>query len=88
MKLWRLSKIEGSILKYRVPHLWPTYIGERRTTFAKAYGIKVRCYLDVFGKHVRTWDLFAWALPVIPCASHWLHGNYIPKIGCHYFGLD
>jgi hypothetical protein len=32
-------KIEGSILKYRV---------KRRTTFAKAYGTKVRCY----GKHV------------------------------------
>ncbi len=27
----------------RVPLLWPTYIGERRTTFAKVYGIKVRC---------------------------------------------
>jgi hypothetical protein len=25
-----------------VPFLWPTYIGERRTTLAKAYGIKVR----------------------------------------------
>jgi hypothetical protein len=83
-------------LKYRVPHLWPTYIGERRTTFAKAYGIKVRRYLELFGKHVRTWELFAWAHrpppprkkkggPFIPCASHWLHGNYIPKIGCHYF---
>jgi hypothetical protein len=35
MKLWRLSKIEGCILKYRIPHLWPTYIGERRITFAK-----------------------------------------------------
>jgi hypothetical protein len=20
--------------------------------------------------------------------SHWLHGNSIPNIGCHYFGLD
>jgi hypothetical protein len=66
MKLWRLSKIEGFILKYRVPHLGPTYIGERRTTFAKAYGIKVRCYLDLFGKHVRTWELFAWAPPTPP----------------------
>jgi len=102
MKLWRLSKLEGSILKYRVPRLWPTYIGERKTTFAKAYGIKVRCYLELFGKHVRTSELFAWAHPFppspstrkkkggpfIPCASHWLHGVYIPKIGCHYFGLD
>jgi hypothetical protein len=31
-----LSKIEGSILKYRVPPFLPTYVGERRTTFAKA----------------------------------------------------
>jgi len=29
-----------------------TYIGERRTTFAKAYGIKVRCYWELFGEHV------------------------------------
>jgi len=26
--------MEGSIFRYRVPPLWPTYIGERRTTFA------------------------------------------------------
>jgi len=37
-----------SILKYRVPPLWLTYIGERRKTFAETYGIKVRCY----GEHV------------------------------------
>jgi hypothetical protein len=37
MKLWTLPTIEGAILKYRVPPLWPTYIGETRTTFAKAY---------------------------------------------------
>jgi hypothetical protein len=48
MKLWRLPKIEVSILKYRVPPLWPTYIGERRTTFAKAFGIKARCYWELF----------------------------------------
>jgi hypothetical protein len=36
MKLWRLPKTEGSILKCRVPPLWPNYIGERRTTFAKS----------------------------------------------------
>jgi len=48
MKLQRLPKIKGYILKYRVPLLWPTYIGETRTTFAKAYGIEVKCY----GKHI------------------------------------
>jgi len=38
MKLWRLLKIEGSVLMYIVPPLGPTYIGES----AKAYGLKVR----------------------------------------------
>jgi hypothetical protein len=28
MKLWRLPKIEGPILKYRVPPIWLTYIDE------------------------------------------------------------
>jgi hypothetical protein len=52
-KLWRLSKIEGPILKYRVPPVLPTYVGERRTIFAKALAIKVRCYWELFGEHVR-----------------------------------
>jgi hypothetical protein len=46
MKLWRLPKTEGSILKYTVPPLWPRYIGERTTTFSNAYGIKVRWYRE------------------------------------------
>jgi hypothetical protein len=53
MKLWRLPKIEVSILKCRAPPLWPTYIGKRRTTFAKAFGIKARCYWELFEEHVR-----------------------------------
>jgi len=52
MKLWMLPKTEGSILKYRVPPLWLTYIAERRTTFAKACGIKMRCYGEHVGKHI------------------------------------
>jgi len=40
------------ILKCRVPPLWPTYMGERRTTFALAYGIKVRCYGEHVGEHI------------------------------------
>jgi hypothetical protein len=55
MKLWRLPNIEGSILKYRVPLLWPTYISERRTTFGKAYRIKVRCYGEHVGNTLGTW---------------------------------
>jgi hypothetical protein len=52
MNLWRLPKTEASILKYIVPPLWPTYIGERRTPFSKAYGIKVRWYGER-GKHCK-----------------------------------
>jgi len=40
MKLWRLP--------FKVPPLWPTYVGERRTKFAKADGIKARCYWELF----------------------------------------
>jgi hypothetical protein len=54
MKLWRLPKIEGSILKYRVPPLWPSYISERRTTFTNAYGIKVKCYGKPVGEHIES----------------------------------
>jgi hypothetical protein len=51
MKLWRLIKIEGSILMYIVPPVQPTYIGERKTTFA--YGIKVKClYGERVGEHI------------------------------------
>jgi hypothetical protein len=52
LKLWRLPRIKGYILKYIVPSLWPTYIGERRTTFAKAYGIKARCYGEHIGEYI------------------------------------
>jgi hypothetical protein len=50
MKLWKFFKIEGYVLMYIVPPLGPNYIGERRTTFAKTYGLKVRC---LYGEHVK-----------------------------------
>jgi hypothetical protein len=43
--------MECSTLEYTNPPLWPTYIGERRTTFAKANGIKVRCSREHVGEH-------------------------------------
>jgi hypothetical protein len=52
-RLWELPKIKGSILKYRGPPLWPTYIRARKITFSKACGIKVTCYWELFGKHVK-----------------------------------
>jgi hypothetical protein len=51
MKLCRLPKIEGFILKYIIPPLWPTYIGER-TPFSKAYGIKMRWYGEHVGENI------------------------------------
>jgi hypothetical protein len=47
-----LSKIEGPVLKYRVHTLWRSYIGERRTTFGKTYGIKVRWSEEHVGEHI------------------------------------
>jgi hypothetical protein len=52
LKLWRLPQTEGSILKFIVPPLWPRYLGERRTPFSKAYGIKVRWYGEHVGKNI------------------------------------
>jgi hypothetical protein len=50
--LLRLPEIKGSNLKYGVPPVWPTFVGERRTTFGKAYGIKVRCHGEHVGEHI------------------------------------
>jgi hypothetical protein len=36
-------QLEGFILKQSAP-LWPSYIGEKKTTIAKTYGIKLRSY--------------------------------------------
>jgi len=45
--------IQGSVLMYAVPPVRPGYIGKRRTTFAKAYGLKVRClYGEHAGEHI------------------------------------
>jgi hypothetical protein len=47
---------------FEVCPLWPRYTaGERRTTFAKAYGMKLRCYWGFFQEHVRnmgTWRTY------------------------------
>jgi hypothetical protein len=51
-KQWRFLKIEGTILNCTVPPFLPTYIGERRTPFSKAYGIKVRRYGNNVGENI------------------------------------
>jgi hypothetical protein len=74
LKLWRLPNIES-----RIPSLWPTYIGERRTTFAKAYGIQVRCYWEHFGEHIENLKhiLIFWWEPIGNWSeTYWEHiGN-------------
>jgi len=78
MKLWKLPKIEGSILKYKVSSLWPTYIGERTMTFAKAYGIKVRCYGEHVGEHIgnlRNILETHWELEGNIVDTHWEQGT-------------
>jgi hypothetical protein len=72
---WRLPQVEGFILKYSVPFHWPSYKGERRTTFAKAFGIKVRCYRELFGEHVRNLGNFAPPSPPQTGGKKSLHGK-------------
>jgi len=48
---WPITQ-KNEIMKPRVPPLWLTCISERRTTVAKAYGIKVRCYGEHVEKHI------------------------------------
>ncbi len=49
LNLCRLFRRQVSIFKHGVSSLWLSYIAERRITFAKAYGIKVRCYWEHIG---------------------------------------
>jgi hypothetical protein len=48
---WPITQ-KNEIMEARVPPLWPTSISERRTTIAKAHGIKVRCYGEHGEKHI------------------------------------
>ncbi len=73
LKLWKLPNIKCSTLTYRVP-LWPTYIGERWTTFTKAYGTKVRCYGEHVEEHIENLMGTDWEL----------EGNW-EQIGNHEF---
>jgi len=58
---WSITQKEKTMEAPLVPPPWITYIGERRTTFAKADGTKMRCYGELFG--VGTWELFALTPP-------------------------
>jgi hypothetical protein len=48
--------------KQEIPPNWPSYIGERRTTFGKAFGIKERCYGEHVGEHIENLMGTPWEL--------------------------
>jgi hypothetical protein len=98
-------KIEGFLLKYGVPCLWPSYMGERRTTFAQACMERLVSTVQVESEQstLHTKHNLQKKSPSSPprlpnsthkakreapslhdTTSHWLHGNSIPKTGCHY----
>jgi hypothetical protein len=56
------------------------YIGERRTTFAKAYGIKVRCYGEHVGEHSGNLMRIHWELEGKIMRTHWEPGNNEKKL--------
>ncbi len=64
MKLWWLLQVEGSILKYRVLTLWPTYRSERRTTFIKACGKKWSAIENSLGNMLGLGNSLLW--PSLP----------------------
>ncbi len=59
-------------MKYRVPPLWPTYIGGMEdNNFAKAYEVKVMCYGEHVGEHIENlmrthWELGENDAPPLP----------------------
>ncbi len=73
--------IECSSLKDSVPPFWPAYIGERRTTFAKAYGIKVSCYGDHAGEHIGNLGKILGTLWEPTGKFKWTHWEHIGNKG-------
>jgi hypothetical protein len=83
LKIWSIGS--------SIPPLWLMYVGERRTTFAKAYGIKVRCYWEHFGGTCEEFgNSLVWHTPPptrqkrgVPslhdATTHRLHGNPNPN---------
>jgi len=65
-------------LKYIVPPLGTRYIGERRTPFPKAYGIKVRWYGEHVGENIEKFRNILrthWELEGNKVQTHWKVGK-------------
>jgi hypothetical protein len=82
----KLSSYEGSrkqkVLFWSIYFLpfGPCIIGERRTTFAQAYGIKVRCYGEHVGEHIGNLMRIHWELEGKIVRTHWEPGNNEKKL--------
>jgi hypothetical protein len=53
-------------------------LGERRTTFAKAYGLKVRCYGEHVGEHIGKLMANHWELKGNIVRTYWELGRNDP----------
>jgi hypothetical protein len=86
MKLWTLPKIEPSILRYRVPPLWPTYISEKEDNICQSIWHKSEVlWRTCWGTH---WELGEhigdlmgthWELKGNIVRTHWEPGKYEKK---------
>jgi hypothetical protein len=109
MKLWKLPKIEGFLLKYGVPSLWPVIWVVKGGQHLPKHAWKGDYLLSkwkvnsgqstLHTKHNLQKKIPFLSTPSTPptrqkgrplhslhdTTAHWLHGNSIHKIGCHYF---
>jgi len=83
MKLWRLPNIESSILKYRIPPLWPGYIGEKENTICqsiwdKSEVLRRACWGTHWelGEHIGNLMGTNWKLKGNIVRTHWQPGKY------------
>jgi hypothetical protein len=56
LKLWRLSKTEDSMERWRVPSLWPYYIGEKGRILGKHMGLKQVAIGNTLGEHIGNFE--------------------------------
>jgi hypothetical protein len=79
-KKWNfLSCPKEKVLVWSIEFL-PFGPSERRIKFAKAYGIKVRCYWELFGKRVRNLGTLCFDCPAPPVGRTGIKSKQLPSI--------
>ncbi len=89
----RQNERSSKILDFIFLLNWASYICERKTTFAKAYGIKLRCYGEHVGEHIgNLGNILRTNSELIYCCCHqfilihsWSHS--LPRLGDMPFRL-